>query len=400
MYALLIVGLLAVVGFLFVLYSQNTGVAVKDREYVKGVDVNDLPALKEAMNPKDKEPKEKERKILGGLMNNCPCADGYECSVTEGNICKIKEGATCRFDSECSESAFCFNSACTVKPALPEDRLVIRNTPMLLNHNRFTIPPAWWKITDLVDACQSLKDLNAFYVLTDQGRIFKVDTNPKVTGVLEISQVTKMESIFTYDKHYYGLAGGFLYQLENENERVWNWGKVNKFYKQNIAAYEIYSASTVDDLILLFTDQGLIKYDREIDEWSPSNPNSSEKEKEGEEGEDEEDKGEEEKIRKIVFGRNRNIFIQEDHKGKIVFHQNGVNHELDEGIIDFAVNKENDHIIYVLYPNKTCFVNIYDRKDNGADDVSMKILGKAEKIMAFKGSFWGLSSTEKYDFDQ
>lgn len=387
MYAIIVFGIIAIVVVVALFAYQNKQNAARElqfaeRQYAektKGIDTLPSSAYQRI---RDKEQDDlKNKRGVGELLDPCPCAEGFECSVGDGNICKVKEGGTCRVTSDCSSSSFCFNALCTVKPDVEGDRLILRNTPMLLQSNRFTVPRNWWKFTDIVDICQCPKEANMYYLLNDQGRIFKVDINPKVNGTIEISQVTKMESIFFYDKHYYGISKGFLYQLENENDRVWNWGKVNKLYGEcfspdNFLGEEVFEASTVDDLLILSTDKGTFQYEKSKNEWSIF----------------------EEDIKRIVYGRTRNYYIKETKDRKIIYHQNGKEHELDDTILDYAVSRDNDHIIYLLYPNNTAYINIYDRKEGGADDVSIRILGKVNRIFTFKDHLWALSINERFDF--
>lgn len=318
---------------------------------------------------------EKYKMGKGGLLERCPCADGYECSVEDGNICKVKEGGSCSSSSDCSSNSFCFNTICTVKPDIlgDDNSLYLRSTPMVLHNNRFSVPRNWWDLTDVIDICPSPKEPNLYYVLTEQGRIFRLDANPKINGKIEIAQVTKIDRMIFFDKHFYGIAKGYMYQLENEVDRVWSWGKINKLYNENISFWEIIDITTVEDLLILTTNKGIYSYEKNKNEWTgPSD------------------------FHRIVYGRNRNFYIVQHTDGKIFYHQNEKVHELDGDIIDFAVAKDNDHTIYILYGNNICYANVYDRKD-GADDISIRLLGNVKRIMSHNNSLWGFSTAQRFD---
>lgn len=370
MYQILMIGIfLTLLVFGFLSYSK-----FQERQSVRMLMEEKEPMFAKGVSSIQREREREKDNYKGKLMESCPCSEGYECSAEEGNICKIKEGGTCSLDSDCSSNSFCFNALCTLKPK--SNNLSVRSTPMFLKRNRFVVPKNWWEMNDIVDICKVNKDEEAYYLLTENGIVIKSDVNPRINGHIEKAQITRMDRILSFDKKYYGITNGYLYQLEDDMERVWSWGKINKFYTMDMSQLSIYDADVVEDMIYLYTNQGIYTYTKSSNEWT----------------------GPDAETKRICYGRNQNVYVREDTEGNLAFHQNGKTHPLSGDIIDFAVDKDNDDTIYLLYRNNVCYANIYDKKDGGADDVTVKLIGSVKRIIAFPKMVWGISTFQEHIF--
>lgn len=331
----------------------------------------------------------------GRLLESCPCSSGFECSADDGNICKVKDDNSCNVknNNDCVASSFCFDGICTPKPMLQDTyHLDVRNTPMLLENNRFVVPKTWWGLNDVTSICplikQNTKD-KQYYVITNGGRIYRTDLSTNAANRVEIPRTTKINHLFSYENEYYAIGDHFLYKLVDENKSVWNFSKINRFFNKDIIGIEMLDATVVEDRLVLTTTDGILSYQKGYKELN-----------------DDTDKGQWTKTDyiKIKYGADLNRFIVQDGNDRIEYHEvDGLSKDkvrrLEGDIIDFELSKSDPHVIYVLNRNNVCYEYRYD-SNGGIEDSSVKLMGSIKRIMSEGSSIWGISTARTYDFSR
>lgn len=297
-----------------------------------------------------------------------PCAEGYYCS---NGTCKIKNGRSCAYTSECSNTSFCFHGVCSTRPTVVQN-LVLSNTPMVLEGTRFQVPSSWWNLRDMIDICPSPTDLDAFYILNTQGYIYRALQN-NMQGHVEIPQMTVMRRIFTVGRLIFGTYEGGLYQLEDEKDRTWSWARINKLYGKDLTGHYISHLSSVDQVLSLITPNGILTHDsRRPNQWE-----------------------EKPDILDITYGRTRDIYIARYRDQSLIFHQGEKEHVLPPETVDWAVNRQDDQVVYLVTDQGDCFSQSYRTKD-GADQSSLRLIGGVRRIVFYQ-KLWAISAYTVFD---